>query len=485
MKLSKLFLTKALPGASYYHGRVAYDAINDDLWRKVDQLRDVNVALDSRSVEASDLFIALKGAKVDGHDFIADVLAQGACGALIAQDRVTSHLLNIDEALTANKLFIVVENTEVALLTMARTRRDELTIPVVGVTGSVGKTTTKEMLRAMLHEAGIPAFVSFKNYNTVLGVSYNLLRIPESAHVAVIEMGINGVGEMQQLADIVQPSLAVITNIGHAHVGHLGGSLHGVAHEKRLIFSRFKADGVGVIHGDQELLTEVHYNHPVAKFGLKTKNQVQARKVHVELDEHNHPQTHFILKWYGEKSPVILKNNHPGNVANALAAATVAYFLKIPFAAVVRALTNYVPFENRFEPKKLKHNKGHLLSDCYNANPENMKAALVAFAQLPAKGPKVLILGEMFELGDRQDYWHRQVSRELAKVSDLGVLITVGSRAQLYAKMLPRTVKVHTTDNWQQALDAFNQHVDAQDALVLVKGGRSLRLENMIKEVVE
>lgn len=485
MKLSKSFLTKALPDATYYYDHVAYSAVDDELWNKIDQGSDVNVALDSRAIEAGDLFIALKGAKVDGHDFLTEVLAQGACGALIATDRVTSHLLKIDKALVANKFFIVVENTEAALITMARVRRDELTIPVVGVTGSVGKTTTKEMLRAILHEAGIPAFVSFKNYNTVLGVSYNLLRVPEKAQVAVIEMGINGIGEMQQLVDVVQPSLAVITNVGHAHVGFLGGNLQGVAHEKRVIFSRFKADGVGIVHGDQELLAEVHYNHPVAKFGLKTKNQVQARKVRVELNEHNQPHTHFILKWYGEKALVTLKNNHPGGVSNALAAATVAYFLKVPFTAVVRALSNYSSFENRFEPKKLKHNKGHLLSDCYNANPENMKAALVAFSQLRASGPKILVLGEMFELGDRQDYWHRQVSRELAKITDLGVLITVGKRAQLYTKMLPRSIKVHTADDWQQALDAFNQHVDAQEALVLVKGGRSLRLENMIKEVVE
>ncbi len=485
MKLSKSFLTKALPGATYYYGHVLYDVDNDGLWNHIGEQRDVEVALDSRSINTGDFFIALKGVQVDGHDFIAEVLASGACGALIAQDRIVSHLLTYDETLVANKLFIAVADTEAAFLTMARVRRNELTIPVVGVTGSVGKTTTKEMLRVILDEACIPAFVSFKNYNTVLGVSYNILRIAENAQVAVIEMGINGQGEMQQLTDIVQPSLAVITNIGHAHVGFLGGTLQGVSQEKRVIFSRFTESGVGIINGDQELLTDVHYNHPVAKFGLKTKNQVQARKVHVVLDENNQPHTHFVLKWYGEKSPVILKNNHPGGVSNALAAATVAYFLKVPFVAVVSALSSYASFENRFEQKKLKLNKGYLLSDCYNANPENMKAALVAFSQLHARGQKVLVLGEMFELGERQDYWHRQVSRELAKLSDLGMLITVGKRAQLYSKMLSRAVKVHVAEDWQQALDAFNKYVNTEGALVLVKGGRSLRLENMIKEVVE
>jgi len=261
--------------------------------------------------------------------------------------------------------------------------------------------------------------------------------------------------------------------------------LQGVSAEKRQIFSQFTQGAVGVINGDQELLTDVHYNHPVAKFGLKTKNQVQARKVHVVLDEKNQPQTQFVLKWYGEKALVTLKNNHPGAVINALAAATVAYFLKIPLDAIVRALANYVSFENRFEPKRLKNNKGHLLSDCYNANPENMKAALVAFSQLPANGKRIVVLGEMFELGARQDYWHRQVSRELAKIEDLGVLIAVGKRAHLYAKMLARGVTVYNAQDWQEALDAFKVCTQQENALVLVKGGRSLRLENMIKEVVE
>jgi UDP-N-acetylmuramoyl-tripeptide--D-alanyl-D-alanine ligase len=485
MKLSKSFLTKALPDAAYYLGHtLLQDAGADDLWATVDQERDVLVTLDSRSLEAGDFFIALKGVQVDGHSFIADVLRQGACGALIARDRL-SLVQELDKTLVAGKFFVVVENTTASFLAMARARRAELTVPIVGVTGSVGKTTTKEMLRSMLCEAQIPAFVSFKNYNTDLGVSYNILRIPQAAQVAVIEMGINASGEMAQLVDIVKPSLAVITNIGHAHVGGLGGTLQGVSAEKRQIFSQFTQGAVGVINGDQELLTDVHYNHPVAKFGLKTKNQVQARKVHVVLDEKNQPQTQFVLKWYGEKALVTLKNNHPGAVINALAAATVAYFLKIPLDAIVRALANYVSFENRFEPKRLKNNKGHLLSDCYNANPENMKAALVAFSQLPANGKRIVVLGEMFELGARQDYWHRQVSRELAKIEDLGVLIAVGKRAHLYAKMLARGVTVYNAQDWQEALDAFKVCTQQENALVLVKGGRSLRLENMIKEVVE
>jgi UDP-N-acetylmuramoyl-tripeptide--D-alanyl-D-alanine ligase len=485
MQLSKSFLTKALPSAWYYYGHEPYQAQNDDLWDKFYQQTDVTVALDSRALEAGEFFIALKGARADGHVFLEDVLLQGACGALIAADRIDL-LLHLDKNLVAGKLFVVVQDTREAFIALAKTRRAEITCPVVGITGSVGKTTTKEMLRTILEVAGIPAFVSFKNYNTDLGICYNLLRVPSGVQAVVLEMGINGQGEMAVLADIARPSLAVITLLGHAHVGHLGGTIAGVAHEKRQIFSCFGANGVGIINGDQPLLANTHYPHPVARFGFKTKNHVQARKVQVLAGDKEHTfTTQFTLKWYDQKATVNLVGNHGGSLNNALAAATAAYFLQVPFAAVVEGLEKYESFENRFELKKLKQDRGMLLSDCYNANPENMKAALAAFSQLKTAGQKVVVLGEMFELGDRQDYWHRQVSRALAKITDLHMLIAVGKRAALYAKMLPHAVRVHVVDDWQEASSIFKDQYDAKQLLVLVKGGRSLRLENMVEQLTE
>jgi len=485
MQLRRSFLTTALPEAQYYYGTTPYRADDEAFWQHLDQMRDVDVALDSRQLQPGELFIALKGAQVDGHNFLSNVLEQNAAGALIAADRV--HLLGqCKQELLQDKVFIVVPDTRDAFIALAKARRAELRCPVVGITGSVGKTTTKEMLGSILHAAKVPAYISFKNYNTDLGISYNLLRVPANVQAVVLEMGINGKGEMDVLADIARPSIAVITCIGHAHLGPLGGSLHGVSHEKRQIFSRFTPDCVGVINGDQELLTDVHYAHPVAKFGMKTKNQVQARKVCVVVGETDHTfYTQFTLKWYERKSPVRIRGNHGGGVTNALAAATAAYFLSLPFEAVVRGLEAYESFENRFELKRLKRDRGLLWSDCYNANPENMKAALLAFSQFKTPGAKIAVLGEMFELGDRQDYWHRQVGRALAKVTDLRVLIAVGKRAALYARLVPHHVEVHVVDDWQQASKTFQERVHAEHALVLVKGGRSLRLENMVKEVVE
>jgi UDP-N-acetylmuramoyl-tripeptide--D-alanyl-D-alanine ligase len=151
----------------------------------------------------------------------------------------------------------------------------------------------------------------------------------------------------------------------------------------------------------------------------------------------------------------------------------------------VRGLEKYESFENRFEMKKLKQDRGILLSDCYNANPENMKAALTAFAQLQTTGKKIVVLGEMFELGARQDFWHRQVSRVLAKITDLYMLIAVGQRAALYGKMISRGVHVHVVQDWQEACHIFNAMQNTEKTIVLVKGGRSSRLENMVEQVAE
>ncbi len=470
MKLSRLFIEKALEQVTIYHEKPDLGA--------------VNVAIDSRAIQPGEFFIALKGAQVDGHDFIGDVFARGACGALIAQDKLSA-VLNLAPELLQDKVLVVVPDTYQAFLALALARRRELTCPVVGITGTVGKTSTKEMLRCVLAAAGIPAYVSFGNYNTVVGISYNLLRVPYNAQVVVLEMGINGIGEMAELAALAQPTIGVITNVGHGHMAGLGGSIQGVAQEKRQIFASSSEGALGVINGDQDILTRMHYPHAMAKFGNKTKNQVQARKLRVEFDADGTAHTNFIIKSFGDVAQARIIGNHAGMVTNALAVATVAYLLKIKLTDVIKGIANYTPYEHRFQRCKLKNGKGILLSDCYNANPESMKAALAAFAQLKPAGLKVAVLGEMYELGDRQDYWHRQVGRALAKVEDLGLLIAVGPRAQLYAKMLPLATPVCFVATWQEAQSALEAAPIQRDAVVLVKASKGLKLFCMVKEVVE
>jgi UDP-N-acetylmuramoyl-tripeptide--D-alanyl-D-alanine ligase len=483
MRLERSFLQAALPDATFMYGRQIL-AASDVLWDAIDNTTDIPVSIDSRTLEQDDFFITLKGLVVDAHTFLEAALKKGASGALIAQDRV--HLLStFAPELIAKKFFIVVDNTETAFILLAKAWRDLLTCPVIGVTGSVGKTTTKEMLRSILKAANIPSYVSYKNYNTVIGVSYNLLRAPRASQAVVLEMGISVKGEMQQEAAIVRPDYAVITAIAHCHLEGLGGTIQAVSHEKRQIFSQFTAKNVGIIHGDQPLLTDSNYAHPIAKFGLKTRNQVQGRKISVRQQGDGVLYVDFVLKLYGDKAPVTLTGCPQDAVMNALAASTVAYFLKIPLSAIVQGLENYRSFDSRFQLQKLKDNKGLLLNDCYNANPTSMRAALLAFSQLTAKGPKIAVLGDMRELGDKQAYWHRQVGRIVGKVEDLAALVLVGNLAKEIARTLPRDIDVSFAADWQEAVGKLRAHLTTENMLVLVKASNGVNLENLVNDVAE
>jgi UDP-N-acetylmuramoyl-tripeptide--D-alanyl-D-alanine ligase len=484
MKLSYDFLIKALPEAHYYWGATALSLSKAIEWQALENKGEVLVSIDSRSLQANDFFIPLKGENFDGHNFIADALKKGACGCLIATDR-RDYLDKIPATLKAEKLFIIVPDTLDAFIALAKSWRQQLSCPVVAITGSVGKTSTKEMLKTIMHAAGLQAFVSFKNYNNVFGLCYNILRIPASVQAAVLELGINDVGEMRQLADILRPTIGVITCIAHAHLEGLS-NVQTVSQEKRQLFAFFTPQDVGIIWGDQPLLTNVHYAHPIARFGLKTKNQVQARRVRIDYDDQYGFTTHFNLKWYGQKAEVQLKGNHPGFITNALAASTVAYFLKISFQHVVEGLLGYQGLESRFEIRTLKGNKGIVLNDCYNANPESMKAALLAFAQFKAEGPKIAVLGDMLELGQKEGYWHRQIGRVINKSSlNLQSLVLVGERARMIGKTAPLHMPLEYAQDWKEAQQKLEQILKQSKSAVLVKASHGVHLDELVKAISE
>lgn len=473
-------MLEALPYATYTVSGVTLTP--DGAWDFVAINQGVTGSIDSRSIEPGQLFIALQGAQSDGHKHLGDALKKGAV-ALVIQASKKELLSQISSQDLTNKLVIIVPDTRAALIDLARCVRKNLTCPVVGITGSVGKTSTKEMVRSILREAKMPAAVSFKNYNSIYGLCLNLLSIEPGVQAVVFEVGINGKGEMKEIADVLRPTIGLITCIVHAHAQGLG-SLEDISFEKRQLFSNFSSADVGIIFGDQTVLTDIHYAHPIAKFGFKTKNQIQARKVHIQDHGDNKFTTNFVLKWYKEKSPVAMQGNHGSLVHNALAASAVAYFLNIKLDDVVQGLQKFQGFENRFEAKKIKGSRSILYSDCYNANPESMKAALAAFEQMTAKGKKIAVLGDMLELGPKEAYWHRQIGRFLYKTLSIELLILVGERSRAIAKTAPVTMQTHFVKDWQEAKTALEQ-ILTDEALVLVKSSRGMNLLSLVKEITE
>lgn len=431
-------------------------------------------SIDSRELEKGEIFVAIKGNNDDGHNYLAEAIKKGASGIMV--NATSKDLL---KKLETKKLFVItVPETKQALIRLAATWREQFTYPVIGITGSIGKTSTKEMLANIVRANNMQLMASQGTQNTVLGCALNIFRMKPEHAVAIFEMGINKRGEMAKMAELVKPTNAVITTIGHCHMEGLG-SLSDIASEKRDIFKFFKEDNIGVINGDLPILANISYKHPIVKFGCKTTNQVQGRKIQT-----NTADTNFILKLYKERLKINLKTNHAGHVLNALAAASAAYLLNIPTEAIIKGIEQPLMISGRYESTKLKKEKGILINDAYNASPESMKAALLAFEKLESKGQKIAVLGDMLELGVNSPFWHRQLGRFLRKVPSLHHVILVGDLVKWTTDTIPVNITFEHVPTWKEAITSLQKRLD-REAVILVKGSRGVQLNRLVGELSE
>jgi UDP-N-acetylmuramoyl-tripeptide--D-alanyl-D-alanine ligase len=468
MRLTKDFLSSSLVDLSY---KITDDA--DVLSHEI----ETSVSIDSRTVQKGEIFLAIVGNNFDGHDFVKQSIKKGAIGLIVSSKESLKTLSQEELA----KIFIIhVEDTIEALISLAKAWRKKLNIPIVGITGSVGKTYTKDLVGHILKQSGFNSYVSLKNQNTIIGVSLNILRVNLFHDVAVFEMGINARGEMAQLSYVVRPTYALITKVSHSHSESLG-SLRSIAREKKDIFKFFSSSNVGIIPGDQEHLLGTYFNFPITKFGFKTKNQVQARKVTFKKCDKSRMKTHFILKWYREREHVVLNGNHCGYLENVLAAVSLCYFLKIPIKNIIKAVETFKGSAGRFEHKKDSNGRGEFISDCYNANPESMKAAIHAFDNIPHYMKKVAVLGDMLELGDKEYYWHRQVGRYLQKTKNIERVILVGDKAKIISQTIPSSITIEYARCWEDASNLLDSFFAQEKLFVLVKASNGVGLTNLVK----
>lgn len=475
MIYNQFYLKTALLDAEFR----TYNIDLDDLFFKKEI---TGFCIDSRKIEQDQIFIALRGDRVDGHDFLNSVLQNGAMGLIIQKDK-KDLLGKIDVTLLQEKLIIIVDDTLHALKQLAKIWRNRFKYPVIGITGSVGKTSTKEMLSSIFNVADIPVCVSLKNQNTIIGLGLNILKMREEHKFAIFEMGISHSGEMEELTDLLRPTIGVITYISNAH-GQGLGDLAQITKEKLKIFSLFKSNNVGIINGDQDLFKEFYFDFPVITFGLKTKNNIQARMI----KNHKDFNTKFNLKIHSKKYPIVAPFNHLGLINNVLAATAVAEFLEIDHKFIIAGIESYKSFEGRFEKRKLKNSNGNLINDSYNASPESMKVALESFAKIYCAGKKIVVLGDMLELGKREVFWHKQVGRFLSKNLDLDFIILVGKLSTHTCKTMPAILKNKTkkVKDWPQAkafLENYLKDISNNDNLILFKASRGIGLDNIIKDL--
>lgn len=376
-------------------------------------VRITGAAMDSRQVEKGFLFFAIKGERVDGHDFIPQVMEKGAACAVCEKEPAVSCP------------YILVKDVRQAMQDIAAFYRAGLSIPVVGITGSVGKTSAKEFIAAVLAQK-YNVLKTQGNYNNELGVPLTLLRIKEEHEAAVIEMGINHFGEMHRLSRMVMPDLVVMTNIGDCHLEALG-SREGILKAKSEIFDFLKEDGTVIINGDDCLLStigEVHGKEPVT-FGKNKNNACYATNIRTNGIFGTKAEIHMGGSCFSVEIP--LSGEHM--VYNALAAAAVGETLGLSVEEIKAGISSVQPTEGR--SNLIKCGDMVIIDDCYNANPLSMRAAIDLLSQADTR--KVAVLGDMFELGKDEEKLHGEVGRYAAKCS-IDVMICVGKLSEHMAK---------------------------------------------------
>jgi len=451
------FISSALPEAD-----VLYDTFPEE-WA---------FSIDTRTLKKGDIFVAIDGQKTDGHNYVVDAVEKGAAGLIIDSAKKKS-LEKINKKLLKNKLVILVGDTYQAVYRLAKVWRANFNIPVVGITGSIGKTSTREMVTNILQQKEKKFVATWGNYSSLLGLSLSLLKIRDHHEIGVFEVGISKRGDMSRAVDILRPTVAVITAVGHSHMEGLG-ALTDIASEKRIIFKYFNDDMVGIVNGDQAPVADVGYMHPVLKFGAKSTNQIQARKIRVNSD-----QITFILKIYKNKYPVCLQSSHEGRVVNALAAASICQLLNIDDQTIVEGLQRPLTVGRRFEWLPLKNGKGVLIDDSYNASPESLRAALLAVEHIKTEAYKIAVIGDMLELGVDSAFWHRQIGRFLRKTSSIQEVILVGKRVKSAETVIPSGIKVSLAKTSEEALSIVKKF-NKKELLILIKGSRDMHLNAIV-----
>lgn len=421
------------------------------------------VSTDTRTLKPGELFLALVGPNFDGHEHLREALDKGAVAAVVSQELK-------DLSLTQIK----VEDTRIALANLAKARRNAFGGQVIGLTGSNGKTTVKELIAAILKRKG-KVLATKGNFNNDIGLPLTLLNIQNDEAFAVIEMGANHHGEIEFLSSIARPNVALITNAGAAHLEGFG-SVEGVAKAKGEIFSGLAQSGVAVINADDqysEYWQQVAKDFQQLRFGMDADNaEIKANDVKIEA---NH--TDFILQTPKDSVSIRLSIGGKHNVLNALAASAVAYTQGVDIQEIKRALELFMPVKGRLEFHKSLR-EAIVIDDSYNANFDSTLAAIDVLAD--QQGKKILILGDMLESGGAAVELHEDVGR-IAKEKGIDELLAFGELSQATAKAFGDDGQYFLE---KQELIDFAVKQLHENVSILVKGSRGMRMEEVVNQLV-
>jgi len=407
-------------------------------------LKYPKVSTDSRNIDKDCIFFSLSGPNFDGNKFAKQALDKGALYAIVSNEKYA-----------LNNKYIVVENTLTTLQDLAKFHRNKLKIPFIAITGTNGKTTSKELIYNCLQKSLSTCYTK-GNLNNHIGVPLTILTITKEHQIAIIEMGANHIGEIKLLCEITQPNYGVITNIGLAHLEGFK-SLEGIQRAKKELYDYIKlSNGSIFINNEDKFLNIISTDIKRISYGMSgdVAGNIASSIPFINI---NYKGT-------------IINSNLSGNYQfdNIMLSICIAEYFQIKYVDIVKAISEYTPSNNRSQIIKTSNNK--ILLDAYNANPSSMKAAIDSFAS-DKNSNKILILGDMFELGDYSSEEHKKIV-ELAK------------RTKIKSFFIGKNFKYHNTENSYDTIENFIKNLEENpiiDCFIFIKGSRGITLEKLVK----
>ena len=442
------------------------NAIDGEVIVQKEEINFNKLCIDTRKIEKDNVYLAIKGANFNGNDFAIKALEAGA--SIVIVDELNFNLNDIKE----NGNVIKVKNTREALLNLAKFYREKLGLKVIGVTGSTGKTSTKDLIAALL-SAKYRVFKTKGNFNNDIGLPLMILELTSDIDVAVLEMGMSSLGEIELLAKVAKPDIGVITNVGLSHIENLK-TQENILKAKMEITAFFGKDNVLIVNGEDELLKNISSDvFKVKKIGYNHEYDVYASNIILREEE-----TEFLAHAFGEEAVFNLPMAGKHNVLNTMLAIEVSKSLNVSFEDMVRGVENLEATSMRLQV--IKKQGLTIINDCYNASPDSMRSSLDVLSAYK-NNRKIAILGDMYELGDESEKSHFEVGKYAKDKVD--TLIVIGKYIKNFKDGFnnDNIIMYNTKEECIKELE----NIIKLDDVVLVKASRGVKLEDVVKKLEE